>query len=150
MKHISLFLIFLLTINCSINKVSNTHGFRFIETKFDSIEINKTNKNDARKIIGPPSSISNFEDIWIYIERKKTNQSIYKLGKKKISNNNIIILKFNNMGLVSEKKLLNLNDMNDIKIAEKITEKKFKENQTMYNVLSTLREKINAPTRKKN
>ena len=54
------------------------------------------------------------------------------------------------MGLVSEKKLLNLNDMNDIKIAEKITEKKFKENQTMYNVLSTLREKINAPTRKKN
>ncbi len=150
MKHISLFLIFLLTINCSINKVSNSHGFRFIETKFDSIEINKTNKNDARKIIGPPSSISNFEDIWIYIERKKTSQSIYKLGKKKISNNDIIILKFNKMGLVSEKKLLNLNDMNDIKIAEKITEKKYKENQTMYNVLSTLREKINAPTRKKN
>ena len=53
------------------------------------------------------------------------------------------------MGLVSEKKLLNLNDMKNIKIAEKITKKKFEQDNKLYNIFSTLREKINAPTRKK-
>ena len=53
------------------------------------------------------------------------------------------------MGLVSDKKLLNLNDMKNIKIAEKITKKKFEQDNKLYNILSTLREKINAPTRKK-
>ena len=89
MKYI-FFFIFLFTLNCSINKVSNTHGFRLLETKYDKILLNKSNKNDVRKIIGPPSSISKFDDTWFYIERKKTNQSLFKLEKKKISKNNII------------------------------------------------------------
>ena len=143
MKYISLFILFFFTINCSVNKVSNTHGFRFIETKSNKILVNKTNKNDVKKLIGPPSSISNFNDIWLYIERKKTNQSIYKLGKKKISENNILILEFNSKGLVSSKKFLKLEDMNDIKIAEKVTNKKFKNDNKIYDILSTLRNKIN-------
>ena len=149
MKYILYFSVFLFTLNCSINKVSNTHGFRFLEKKYDEILLNKTNKNDIRNSIGPPSSISKFGNIWFYIERRKTNQSLFKLGKKKISNNNIIILEFNNMGMVSKKKLLDLSNMNDLKIAEKMTEKKFSQDNMIYNVLTTLREKINAPTRRK-
>ena len=143
MKNISLIILFFFTINCSVNKVSNTHGFRFLEIKSDKILVNKTNKNDVKKLVGPPSSVSNFDDIWLYIERKKTNQSIYKLGKKKISKNNILILEFNSMGLVSSKKFLKLEDMNDIKIAEKMTNKKFKNDNKLYNALSTLRNKLN-------
>tara|TARA_A100000164_G_C21274433_1_gene481674 strand:+ start:38 stop:484 length:447 start_codon:yes stop_codon:yes gene_type:complete len=143
MKYISLFILFFFTINCSVNKVSYTHGFRFLEIKSNKILINKTNKNDVKKLVGPPSSVSNFNDIWLYIERKKTNQSIYKLGKKKISKNNILILEFNSMGLVSSKKFLKLEDMNDIKIAEKMTNKKFKNDNKLYNALSTLRNKLN-------
>ncbi len=149
MKYISFIFIFFFTLNCSINKVSNTHGFRFIEKKYDKILLNKTNKNDIRNSIGPPSSISKFGDTWFYIERRKTNQSLFKLGKKKISSNNIIILEFDNMGMVSKKKLLDLSNMNDLKIAEKMTEKKFSQDNMIYNVLTTLREKINAPTRRK-
>ena len=48
-----------------------------------------------------------------------------------------------------KKNFLNLDDMNDIKIAEKKTIKKFEQDNFVYNILSTLREKINAPTRKK-
>ena len=143
MKNISLIFLFFFTINCSFNNVSNTHGFRFLENKTNKIVINKTNKNDVKKLIGPPSSVSNFNDIWLYIERKKTNQSIYKLGKKKISKNNILILEFNSMGLVSSKRFLKLEDMNDIKIAEKVTNKKFKNDNKIYDILSTLRNKIN-------
>ena len=149
MKNLFLILIFFFILNCSLNKVSNTHGIRFIEAKYNKILLNKTNKNDVRKLIGPPSSTSTFDDVWFYIERQKVNQSIVKLGKKKISSNNIIILEFNNKGIVSKKDFLDLNKMNDIKIAEAKTEKKFSQNNMIYNILSTLREKINAPTRMK-
>ena len=86
-------------------------------------EVSKANKNDVRNLIGPPSSISSFNGNWFYIERKKTNGSLFKLGKKKLLSNNIIILEFNAMGLVSNKDLLNIKDMEDIKRAEKITKK---------------------------
>ena len=150
MRYLFLFILFFFTLNCSINKVSNLHGFRFVDTKIDKIELNKSNKNDVRKIIGPPSSKSAFNDTWLYFERKKTNQSLFKLGKKNISRNNILIIEFNNMGLVKDKKLLDLDDMNDIKIAEKKTQKEFAQDNFVYNLLSTLRNKINAPTRRKN
>ena len=149
MKVYLLIFLFLFTLNCSINKVSNLHGYRSMEDKFEKIIPSKSNKNDLRKLIGPPSSVSNFDDIWFYIERKKTNQSLYKLGKKKISSNNILIVEFNSLGLVEYKSLLDLDDMNDLRIAEKKTKKKFSQDNFVYNLLSTLREKINAPTRKK-
>ena len=149
MRNLILLLLFFFTLNCSINKVSNSHGFSSIDRKIDKIEINKSNKNDVRKIIGPPSSKSSFNEIWLYLERQKTNQSLFKLGKKNISKNNILIIEFNNMGLVKDKTLLNLNDMNDIKIAEKKTKKKFNQDNFVYNILSTLRDKINAPTRQR-
>ena len=149
MKYIFFLSIFLFTLNCSINKVSNIHGFRSLDTKSEKIRLSKTNKNDVRKILGPPSSISNFDEIWIYIERKKTNQKIFKLGKKKISKNNVLILMFDNKGIVISKEIKNIEDMNEIKIADKKTIKKFKQDNFIYNILSTLREKINAPTRNK-
>ena len=144
MKNISLIFLFFFTINCSFNNVSNTHGFRFLENKTNKIVLNKSNKNDVKKLIGPPSSVSNFNDIWLYIERKKTNQSIYKLGKKKILKNNILILEFNSMGLVSNKEFLKLENMNDIKILEKVTNKKFENKNKLYDALSTIRNKLNA------
>ena len=119
MKKYILIFIFISTLNCTLNKVSNNHGYKLIEKKYDKIIIGNSNKNDVRKIIGPPSSISTFDDIWFYIERKKTNQSLIKLGKKKISKNNILIIEFNEIGLVSSKNILNQNDMNDIRVAEK-------------------------------
>ena len=150
MKYILLISIFFFTLNCTINKVSNTHGFRLIENKYDKILIKETNKNDIKKLLGPPSSKSKFENIWFYIERKKTNQSLVKLGKKKIERNNILVLKFDSRGLVSKKELLNLNDMNKYKFAKNKTDKKYKQDNFMYNILTTLRERINAPTRRKN
>ena len=147
MKYILYFSVFLFTLNCSINKVSNIHGFRSLDIKSEKILLSKTNKNDVREILGPPSSISSFDDIWFYIERKKTNQQIIKLGKKKISKNNVLLLKFDSMGLVVSKEVIDIDDMNEIKISEKKTTKKFKQDNIMYNIFSTLREKINAPTR---
>ena len=143
-------IVFLFTLNCSINKVSKIHGFRLIENKYDKLTLNENNKNDVKRIIGPPSSISDFDiNKWFYIEREKTNQSIVKLGIKKINKNNVLILEFNDMGILINKKILTLNDMNDVKIVKNTTEKKFKQNNFVYNVFSSFREKLNSPTKRR-
>ena len=140
--------IFLFTLNCSSNKVSNNHGFISLQTKFEKITVNMTNKNDIINIIGPPSSISSFDNNkWFYIQRIKTNQSLFKLGIKKIKKNDILVVKFNNRGILNDKKILNINDMNDIKFSKDITEKEFKQNDMLFKIFSSIREKANAPAR---
>ena len=141
-------IIFLFIVNCSGNKVSNFHGSKQLETKFNIIKVNKTNKNDLVKLIGPPSSVSDFDNNkWFYIERLKTNQSLIKLGNQKIEKNNILIVQLDNSGIVREKKLLDLENMKDIKYLNTTTEKDFKNESILYNIFSSLREKINAPSK---
>ena len=141
-------LLFIFIINCSGNKVSNYHGIKQLESKFDKIKVDSSNKNDLLKIIGPPSSISDFnENKWFYIERLKTNQSIVKLGTQKIKKNNVLIVELDNKGILKSKKLLNLNDMKDIKYIEEVTQKEFKNENLFYNIFSSFREKINAPAK---
>ena len=131
--------------------MSNHHGSKQLQSKFEQIEINVTNKNDLYNIIGPPSSVSDFDDNkWFYFERLKTNQSLIKLGTQKIEKNNVLIVQFNNQGMLNSKKLLDLNDMNDLKHLNTITSKEFKQDNSIYNVFSSLREKINAPARSRN
>ena len=141
-------IIFLFIVNCSGNKVSNFHGSKQLETKFNIIKVNKTNKNDLVKLIGPPSSVSDFDNNkWFYIERLKTNQSLIKLGNQKIEKNNVLIVQLDNSGIVREKKLLDLENMKDIKYLKTTTEKDFKNESILYNIFSSLREKINAPSK---
>ena len=141
-------LIFVLS--CSTNKVNNNHGVLLLNNKFNKIVVDKSNSNDILNLLGPPSTKSSFDtNIWIYIERKKTNQSIFKLGKQKIEKNNVLVLELNNKGILAKKKLYDLEDMNDYKFVEKVTEKDFSQNSFVYGVLSTLRDKINAPVRKR-
>jgi len=140
--------LFLFTLNCSTNKVSKNHGFKSLETKFEKIVINQTNKNDIINLIGPPSTKSDFnKNKWFYIERRKTNQSLIKLGYKKIEKNDILMVEFNNRGILKNKKIFNLKDMNKIKYLKSLTQKEFKQKNFMYNIFSSFREKINAPAR---
>ena len=150
MKHFFIIaLIFILS--CSANKVKNNHGVLSLNNKFNKIVVEKSNSNDILNLLGPPSTKSSFDtNIWIYIERKKTNQSIFKLGKQKIEKNNVLVLELDNKGILAKKKLYNLDDMNDYKFVEKATQKDFSENSFVYGVFSSLRDKINAPVRKRN
>ena len=149
MKYLILF-IFLFTLSCSINKVKNNHGVLSLETKIDKIEINKSNKNDIMSIFGPPSTKSTFDNnIWIYIERKKTNRSIFALGTKKITKNNVAILEIDNKGILKKKEVFDLNNMNKYKFSENTTETIYEKDSYIYGVLTSFREKINAPSKRK-
>ena len=149
MKKLSIF-IFIFIIGCSANKLSNYHGNKLLERKYDNIIINKTNKNDLIKMIGQPSTISDFDkNKWFFVERLKKNQSLLKLGKQKIKKNNILIVEFNDKGILVSKNLLNIENMNELEHLEKITQKEFQKDDLIYNIFTSLREKINAPARQR-
>ncbi len=147
-----LFIIFLFIItSCSTNKVVNNHGSLSLEKKIDKISINTSNRNDIIKLFGPPSTKSSFDDnTWMYIERKKTNQSIIMLGKKKLTKNNILLVKFDNKGILIKKEFYDINDLKKINFDKDITEKTYSKKTFITNVFSSFREKMNAPVKKRN
>ena len=129
-----------------MKKVSKLHGVPFLEKKQSSLIINKTNKNDIKKILGNPSTTSKFDnDIWIYIERRQTQSALKNLGKMKINQNNVLVLEINNYGILTKKKFYNKEDMNDLKIAKSTTEAGFKRNSFIYDFMSSMRQKVNDP-----
>ena len=143
-----IFIIFIFIVNCSGNKVSNYHGSKLLESKYSKIQVNITNKNDLIDLIGQPSTKSDFnKNIWFYFERLKSNQSLLKLGTQKIEKNNVLVVELNEKGLLKNKKLYNLDNMNDLKFLKDVTNKEFKNKNLFYRVLTSLREKINAPMR---
>ena len=124
----------------------NHHGVPFLDKKQTLLIVNKTNKNDIRKILGNPSTISKFDnDLWIYIERKQTQSKFTNLGKMKILENNVLVLEINNYGILQKKEFYNKNDMEKYKIEEAKTEAGFKRNSFIYNFMSSMRQKMNDP-----
>ena len=101
-------------------------------------------------ILGKPSTKSSFDnDVWIYIERKITVGSIYKLGKREVSVNNVLVLEIDDKGLLANKKLYKKEDMNDLKFDNSSTTGVYSKRSFVYDFLSSMRQKINDPLGKK-
>ena len=77
------------------------------------------------------------------------NKSIIKLGKQYIEENNVLTIKFDTKGIVSKKEFLNKDDLKQIKFAKGETVPAYTNNSFMYDFLSSFRDKINAPFKKK-
>ena len=149
MKKIIIIFLFIIT-SCSTNKVVNNHGTLSLEKKLDKISLNISNINDVITVLGPPSTKSTFDDnIWMYIERKKANQSIFMLEKKKVIKNNVLLVQFNNQGMLINKEFYNINDLKKINFDKDITEKAYDKKTFISNIFSSFREKINAPVKKR-
>ena len=121
-----------------------------MEKKSEKIILNQTNKNDIIKLLGPPSTYSLGDiDTLIYIERTTSSSKLTKLGGKKLLTNNVLVVEINNRGLAVNKSFLDKEDMNEINFSKKITQKRYSDNDFVYNFLSSLRKKINDPLGKK-
>ena len=143
-----LYIIFvaLIVTSCSVKNVVKHHGVPHLEKKQTKLVINKTNKNDIKKILGNPSTTSKFNnDIWIYIERKQTQSELKNLGRMKIYKNDVLVLEIDNYGILKKKEFYNKDDMENIKIVEETTSSDFKRNSFIYSFMSSLRQKINDP-----
>ena len=67
-----------------------------------------------------------------------------RFGKNVLLNNNVLVVKFNNYGILEEKILYNKEDMNDYKFAEAITVNEIKRGSFIDSFLSSIREKMYA------
>ena len=143
---ILLLVIFLFVVNCNFNKIIDSHGSHYLEKKQKKLTINTSNKNDIISLLGPPSTKSKFDnDLWIYIERKKTRTSILKFGTKKIYINNVLLLEIDSKGLLAKKEFFNINDMKEIKFIEDETDITYSKRSFVYDFLSSMRQKVNDP-----
>ena len=143
-------IIILLNTSCSFNKVVKHHGVHFLDKKQKKLEILSSNVNDTKKILGPPSTINTFDnDIWIYLERKTTVSQIRTLGKRKLLVNNVLILEFDNRGVLVKKDFYNKDEMNNLKFAKNKTSVLNKKDTFMKNLITSLRHKINDPLGKR-
>ena len=126
-KFLIFFLIFITS--CTTNKVVSNHGIHLITEKSQKLVVNKSNKSDIMKFLGPPSSKSTFDDnVWIYIERRKESRSLFALGKKKLKKNNVLVVKIDENGILKKKDLYDLNNYSDIKFSENITSQGYQKN----------------------
>jgi len=132
--------------NCSFKKVDKHHGVPFLEEKQKLLVVNKTNKNEIRKILGSPSTTSKFNnDVWIYIERKLTQSELKNLGRMKLIKNDVLVLEIDNRGILNNKSFYNKDDMENVKMVEATTEKSFRKKTFIYDFMSSMRQKINDP-----
>ena len=145
-----LLIVFLFITNCSLNKVVKKHGIRNLEIKQEKLNINQSNINDITKLLGPPSTKSTFDnDIWIFIEREITHEKIFKLGKEKLITNNVLVLEIDNKGMLVKKDFYDINKMKNIKISSLKTENKYSKRSFVFDFLSSMRQKVNDPLKKR-
>jgi len=136
--------------SCKLNKIVKHHGIHNLEVKSKELLINETNINQIKSLLGPPSSTSYFdEDILIYLERKTSNSKLLKLGKKKLIENNVLLLEVDNRGILVNKEFLNQNDLNRLEFTKKTTVTTVAEESFVSRALSGIITKIDDPLGKK-
>ena len=144
-------ILFILLFDCNIKPVRKTHGILYLDKKEKNLIINKTNKNDALLILGPPSTKGTFDNtIWIYIERISSKGSLFRLGRNITTTNNALVLNFNSKGILESKNLYDLKKNNKIEFVKNKTASINKEQDFIYSFLSSIRQKVNNPKTRKN
>ena len=59
--------------------------------------------------------------------------------------NNVLVLEIDNKGLLAKKKLLNVDNMNELTFIEDETDISYSKRSFVYDFLSSMRQKINDP-----
>ena len=146
LKFFLLFISTILLTNCAFKKVDKHHGVPFLEEKQKLLVVNETNKNEIRKILGSPSTTSRFDnDVWIYIERKLTQSELKNLGRMKLIKNDVLVLEIDNKGILKSKSFYNKDDMENVKIVDATTTDNIRKKTFLYDLFSSMRQKINDP-----
>ena len=82
------------------------------------------------------------DNLWIYIERTKTRGKLLKLGRNYLKKNNVLILEFDNYGILTKKEFYDKESMKDVNFAKAITENDLRKENFIYSFLSSIRQKM--------
>ena len=137
----TIFLFFLA--NCQLQTTKKNHGIVFLENRFDKVKINKTNTNDIINIFGEPHSKSFHNDKeWIYFERVLSKGKYHKLGKNTLEANNVLVLKFDKYGILTDKKLLKKKDKKKVNFSKEETENDLTQKSFVQKFLQSIKTKM--------
>ena len=84
-----------------------------------------------------------YKDKCLYTVLNILLSKVQRLEKK------VAILEIDNKGILKKKEIYDLNKMNKYKFSENTTQDSYEKNSYIYGVLTSLREKINAPAKRK-
>ena len=143
MRIIYLSLILLLLQNCQIKKSTKNHGINYLENRYNLLKIDFTNVNDTRTLLGYPHSKSIDNDkTWYYFERTISKGSLHKFGQQVLRDNNVVVLTFNERGILKKKEFLNKADMKDLKFTKKIPPNIKNQKSFVNRFLGSIRQKM--------
>ena len=145
-KHLKNFiflsLIFILS-NCQLKEPVKGHGINFLENRSKKIFLKKTNKNDVISILGNPHTKSiDDENLWFYFDRKLSSGTIMNFGDMNLLENNVLVINFNNYGIVINKEFYSKEDMKKIKYSEMKTENPVSKQSFVSSFLQSVRQKM--------
>ena len=128
---------------CQRTELSKTHGIAYLDKREKLIIVNKSNKNDAIKVLGQPATKGMTDDnLWIYIERTITRGKTLKLGGSELTKNNVLVLEFDKYGVLNNKTFYDKKNIKDIKFAKAITVNDIKRENFVYSFLASIRQKM--------
>ena len=136
-------LLILSTTSCQLQEPAKNHGIIFLENRSNKLIVNKSNQNDVISIIGMPHSKS-ITDIseWIYIERILTKGKYHKLGKHILTTNNVLVLQFDNYGILETKELLTKSDLQKVAFTKNSTKNELTRKSFVEKFLSSIKQKM--------
>ena len=143
-KNIYLLIIILFFVTaCQQKQVTRTHGIAYLEKREKLIIVSKSNKNDAVKVLGQPSTKGMSDDnLWIYIERTSAKGKLLKFGRSYLKKNNVLVLEFNKYGVLTKKEFFDMKKMNEVKFAKDITKNEILKENFIYSFLASIRQKM--------
>ncbi len=149
-NHIILLFFFLILYNCQLQEPNNNHGILFLENRSNKLIINKSNTNDVLNIFGEPhsKSVNNIND-WIYIERTLTKGKLHKLGQNVLKTSNVLLLSFDKYGVLKAKKLINKDNLNEIKFSKDDTENNLSQKSFIQKFLNSVKTRMYSNTKNK-
>jgi len=137
---ITFFLLIILANSCKLSPSITHSGVINLEQKKDVFFLGKTNKNDVIKELGE-TLLKEYPDgkSWMYIETE-TKRNL--LGKKIIIKNDILMLSFDDKGILLTKEFFNLKDIKDINFNEEITKTTAIEESQSKKFFSSMRKRF--------
>ena len=129
---------FLLILSCSYKPVIKSSGVLNLDKRTALLSLGYTNKNDVIQLLGETIIKEQPNEYkWVYIEKIEQK----KFGKKKIIKNTLLILEFDNRGMLTSKKILNKDDFNEVKFDSTETVSSGLNNSFSKRIFSSIRKR---------
>lgn len=142
-KYLIYILLSIILYGCQLQEPINSHGIVFLENKSNKLIVNKSNLNDAVRIVGIPHSTSiNNKNEWYYFERVLSKGEYYKLGQNLLKENNVLVLKFDKYGILKSKNFLDKNDKKKIIFSEDETVNEIRQKSSVEKFLNSIKTKM--------